>query len=148
VLRAHKEMEIGTVPVSLGSALRRAFGGGKAEPASYDPATGEAGARASVNRARSDMRSMATALEACFIDNNAYPATFAQATTPIAYMTYAPADPFATDAGTPITYVRSDDGLSWLTFSVGPDQTDSGGTPPYDPSNGTMSAGDIIRRKQ
>ena len=59
----------------------------------------EAQMRSKVSRVYSDMRSMAVAFEAYYVDNNAYPLRFAPRllTSPIAYMTSLPIDPFATD---------------------------------------------------
>ncbi|MDX2176408.1 MAG: prepilin-type N-terminal cleavage/methylation domain-containing protein [Candidatus Sumerlaeia bacterium] len=76
----------------------------------------EAQVRAKVSRARSDMRSLATALEAYRVDNNTYPlgvvdapiapsyspslirrSVFALITTPVAYITSFPPDAFNGD---------------------------------------------------
>lgn len=62
----------------------------------------EAQIRSKVSRAKADMYSMAYALEAYHVDNNQYPETnvrerwrrFTMLTTPIAYMTSVPKDPF------------------------------------------------------
>ena len=68
----------------------------------------EAQTRSKVSRAKSDMRSLATALESYRIDSNHYPAGYEPdgttinprirrlipVTTPIAYITSVPADPF------------------------------------------------------
>lgn len=176
----------------------------------------EAQVRAKVSRAKSDMRSTATALESYMVDNNKYPLAALSGvegnqtaiemepnygsflyrlkalTTPIAYITAIPEDPFAAgfirnDVGNtdgyklpwgtggplrsaefvrPYTfdYAIDDGGYSWIakyTYSasakwmlrsIGPDTvaSDLVGTmewdkvaPPYDPTNGTASKGDI-----
>ncbi len=62
----------------------------------------EAQIRAKISRARSDMRTIATALEAYHVDNNKYPETyinprwerFFPLTTPVSYITNVPGDPF------------------------------------------------------
>ena len=66
----------------------------------------EAQVRAKVSRCRTDMRSMAVALEAYFTDHNRYPVAFRDnihyplsfrvkhITTPVAYIATIPADPF------------------------------------------------------
>jgi prepilin-type N-terminal cleavage/methylation domain-containing protein len=57
----------------------------------------EAQVRAKVSRARSDMRTMATGLEAYAVDYNTYPDMFTRMrviTTPVSYITTIPRDPF------------------------------------------------------
>lgn len=100
-----------------------------------------ASTRAKVPRAKSDMRSMATALEAYFVDNGTYPpsstkenlitlhpqykgkgypVTFAghQLTTPIAYITSLFEDPFSKQ----IFYYYQPPGFDyWILISPGPD---------------------------
>jgi general secretion pathway protein G len=87
---------------------------------------------------------------------------FMSLTTPVSYITEFPKDPFSPDAGTYAYYSIND---SWVIFSPGPDKkyditpekdfipgdknTDSRIiSKTYDPTNGTISAGDIIRVKQ
>jgi prepilin-type N-terminal cleavage/methylation domain-containing protein len=174
----------------------------------------EAQVRSKVSRVKADQRSLATAIEAYYVDNNEYPAaktgdsaanggvdsasaqdvyTFAvqngsgtaanllTLTTPIAYITSYPADPFA-DARISFCYYKDTNG--WILGSFGPntDQDDAGnlnwtvggevetvydstvaqpaetllvgartspdGSYTYDPTNGTVSAGDVWRVKQ
>lgn len=127
----------------------------------------EAQTRAKVSRARADMRSLATACEAYYVDWNAYPyyATgdlsvnaglsggerdashpsfhapveggIGGITTPIAYITRFPTDPFAADGGTFMYWsiqpnrpdmtgkiVGKDSalkGVGWIMVSAGPD---------------------------
>lgn len=167
----------------------------------------EAQVRSKVSRVKSDQRSLATAIEAYYVDNNEYPAvrtgsnsvhggvvganqnalTFSvktttllnnTLTTPIGYITSYPRDPFADRAAT-FEYYRDTNG--WILGSWGPntDQNDNGDlqwTPggavetvytstvsqpsqllltgaattayTYDPTNGTVSDGDVYRVKQ
>jgi prepilin-type N-terminal cleavage/methylation domain-containing protein len=158
----------------------------------------EAQVRSKVSRGRADMRSLVTALEAYGVDNRTYPPagdrdvcdnnpvsgtafhsripTFI--TTPIAYITSIPIDPFvssnttfsstcypeATQVGKRYVYYQSKlhveawgdvwNGLedwvgAWLFYGYGPDKTPFHGSAatllPYDPTNGTVSAGNVIR---
>ncbi|MDX2175827.1 MAG: type II secretion system protein GspG [Candidatus Sumerlaeia bacterium] len=145
----------------------------------------EAQVRSKVSRAKADMRTLATAIEAYRVDENRYPNTrrggnwllfyqrLAFLTTPVAYITTLPQDPFA-DAGSTnnpqlaYDYLDRPSTLSllpavwnpfpgngdaankaWRILSLGPDQRESlvlGPQPvEYDPTNGTTSAGDIHR---
>src|SRR5881394_2933651 len=62
----------------------------------------EAQIRAKISRTKADMRTIATAMESYHVDNNHYPDTFIlprferfiPLTTPIAYITSVPKDPF------------------------------------------------------
>ncbi|MCX7000069.1 MAG: hypothetical protein NT106_07225 [Candidatus Sumerlaeota bacterium] len=148
--------------------------------------------RSRVSRARADHRSLATALEAYYVDNNSYvswatgdqgvnnflPAgsaararpTFRRPsaggprtlTTPLAYITQLYPDPFAPDNGAVDSYYC--DGGGWILLSAGPDGDydidpqklyNSSVPQPstellsksYDPTNGTISDGDIFRVK-
>lgn len=160
----------------------------------------EAQTRAKVSRAKADMRSLATSLEAYSTDNNHYPPPVAytgsapnytiedpsqdeyqafvppRITTPIAYITSLPADTFflknhdehPAHATFHYSEQRNNEemedakptfiadrvkmlGVSgasncrWFMASHGPDLTDPGdaGAPLYDPTNGTVSPGDI-----
>jgi hypothetical protein len=91
------------------------------------------------------MRTLATGLEAYYVDNNRFPATFPALTTPIAYIATLPQDPFSKE---PAWYQYVPKENDWLLFSVGPDQTDNEGALEFDSTNGTLSTGDIIRRHQ
>ncbi|GAB4318394.1 MAG: hypothetical protein Kow0059_11850 [Candidatus Sumerlaeia bacterium] len=157
----------------------------------------EAQVRSKVSRCKSDMRSCVTALEAYVIDNNVYPPSGDRVpgqnprtgsafhsrlpnflTTPIAYITSLPLDPFVTqqttwsstlyppetEVGKRYVYYQTEfyavdwgdpwNGIvnwvgSWLFYGYGPDKTPFHGTAatllPYDPTNGTVSLGNIIR---
>ncbi len=162
----------------------------------------EAQTRSKVSRAKADMRSVATAIEAYAVDHNTYPlavviddpgefmfqstdevlegAISRLITTPVAYMTSIPVDPFPVrgqdehrdnepfhylDRKTTIlrgepeviedfheVLLGSRQSLGWWMFSLGPDldhdESLDGSEPKlatalYDPTNGTVSSGDI-----
>lgn len=172
----------------------------------------EAQTRSKVSRVHADMRTYATAIEAYAVDNNMpppgywsrnrgwgitpythwtlYKAVFNPLTTPIAYMTTIPLDPFATNIqrtnmqgdpsggfNTPYWYqdyilvqkaptsgnivqrlmlTLNMEGYSWSLHSWGPYKQEievlntlTGAAGPnhcsYDPTNGTISRGGIIR---
>lgn len=147
----------------------------------------EAQIRSKVALAKNDLRTIATALETYHVDNGRYPETyitprwqrFQCLTTPVAYMTRVPRDPFehrwdldnyidwaprhfaykmgATPLQTPQRYAISSNGpdldedsvpikaypgFSWAVFlGLDPDYDYM----IYDPTNGTVSSGDIWR---
>lgn len=144
----------------------------------------EAQTRSKVSRAKADMRTIATAMESYRTDYNRYPLhrlptnalilpvvqRFAVLSTPIAYLSNIPNDPFFVGRadlatwGTPTYDYWSYNpafaygpkrGTYWLVESRGPDRVKSLATAtapngavwdyaiPYDPTNGTMSAGDL-----
>ena len=171
----------------------------------------EAQTRSKVSRVKADMRSLATGVESYRVDyNRLFPTMRLQAqphqtreriwgymTTPVAYMSSVPQDPFNVKEENPgnrviavwgpdfiegNTEIRHRDGTSatvgantnaplffspypeysdgtdirkhnfWVMMSWGPDNAFSVLTPswpspmtPYDPTNGTVSAGDIVR---
>jgi len=145
----------------------------------------EAQTRSKVSRVKADLRTIVTALESYRVDTNQYPEDYAAAvpkeyglgrlTSPIAYITTVPLDPFG-------GYFDSSRGVQVKSFtlgtapndhpsryalaSVGPDREDN--TSPlydypgysediwenpasgyryyrYDPTNGTVSRGDVLR---
>lgn len=158
------------------------------------------------NRVRSDLRSLATAIETYKIDQGAYPIatpmeddikslgnidnqneldeylrkynatgvtrifsgsdTCNGITTPIAYVTSIFPDPFATLNGLPFAYASTPD--NWIAYSAGPDSDYDIEDPvgllirsetdydlvralfpyTYDPTNGSVSNGDVWRVKQ
>ncbi|MGI8908158.1 MAG: type II secretion system protein [Candidatus Sumerlaeaceae bacterium] len=145
----------------------------------------EAQTRAKVSRAKADMRTIMTALEAYRVDATAYPEDYAattpradglgRLTSPVAYISSVPLDAFGGyfDSGLGVQ-VKSyslgsapeDHPTRWALASAGPDRTDD--TVPlfdypgysesiwenplsgyayyrYDPTNGTVSKGDVIR---
>ena len=150
----------------------------------------EAQVRSKVARVKSDLRTMATALEAYFSDENRYPPVpmglgprfwrLKPLTTPIAYISDIPSDPF--DAADTHGHHRGrfssgmyaygarplTNASRWILASDGPDRRPSGDrlqfmfypgyspglffgqvegftTELYDPTNGTVSGGDIVR---
>jgi len=162
----------------------------------------EAQTRSKVPRAKADMRSLVTATEAYFVDHNRYPIpsdeagdqiplnaadtevfetmTSTMITTPIAYITSRPADPFRRISdpdeapnfhfGTRayILALEGDDAeldeyiedlfgeerevIEYVYLSHGPDtdhdspeeDENPDGAAIYDPTNGTISSGDVI----
>ncbi len=145
----------------------------------------EAQTRSKVSRVQSDMRSIATALEAYRVDVNRYPEAapggfflpfgerLIPLTTPVAYITDVPDDVFRQvlrpddpafdyiDYETTKIFVflrpiwepfpgfPSDNKRGWHLSSAGPDQLEALSLPgtalAYDPTNGTVSDGDIHR---
>ena len=119
----------------------------------------EARTRSKVSRMQSDLRTLGGALEMYRVDNNAYPRTgppgscvFApqglpELTTPISYLRGWGSDVFAGDGGAaPIAYgICNDDVAYWYLWSRGPDLLDQHAMLQYDPTNGTISAGDLRR---
>jgi prepilin-type N-terminal cleavage/methylation domain-containing protein len=152
----------------------------------------EAHVRAKIARAKAEMKTIATGLESYAVDHNKYAPnydagiyghsplseylSYACLTTPIAYLTSAPSDPFRPDVQQPerekfyeyvevhsvmnsITYPQADrdvwsaTGMRWLVYCIGPDRREQelgklmheSITVLYDPTNGTVSAGDIGR---
>ncbi len=159
----------------------------------------QARARALVGREMADLRTLATALEAYAVDHNVYPphgerlasgvfyVPAARAglgtiefvpdwplTTPIAYLTEVPDDPFLSGEETPplrrYGYVQSrlmhdilmGRGLvssavnieprygGWRLYAAGPDgdKGDAKLSILYDPTNGTISDGDLVRTQK
>ena len=142
----------------------------------------EAQVRAKVARVRNDMRALRTGLEAYRIDNNVYvhdwgyreAQTWAQLTTPVAYMTSILGNPFpaknmtyqdTTDNSVYAYGTLSRFGMHYWMISAGPDLYTSmqdvswGNTADfwerldamtdhtehlYNPTNGTRSSGDLI----
>ena len=142
--------------------------------------------RSKVSRAKSEIRTLCNATQAYFVDNNEFPRATGWygpvniipdkkgskesyyrysnpvITTPIAYITSVPTDPFNVVANAPQHYayyaeprnsvIIETGGATWFKlFSVGPDGywnlsfTPFLPTMLYDPSNGTVSNGDIQR---
>lgn len=152
--------------------------------------------RSKVSRARADMRTAATGMEAYRIDNDNYPPMNdvpgwaplptgfhsrlpIWLTTPVAYITRITTDEFKEIAPAPdpsvteeqnhrLTYFnyiqfkdanqyysanRHYDAGDWLIYSWGPDRdanftAEDGAYTNYDPTNGTVSVGNIIRTQK
>ncbi len=138
--------------------------------------------RAKVSRARGELRTVATALESYFVDNNYYPLTTEtpepsgiipiSVSTPIAYLSSArPVDPFKQPGTDPDQQIYTYHNLIWDVYSatyqnaygqwrmcsIGPD-AEYWNTRPrvmdwrhvmeYDPTNGTVSFGNIWRSQK
>jgi type II secretion system protein G len=149
----------------------------------------EAQVRSKASRAKADIRSLATALESYRVDSNAYPEGYTAwswtaydpliiLTSPVAYITSVPKDPFflvdvynvgqARNQPGPFWYwnIPTDDAnfgmnagdvrhAAWRLASAGPDRLHGAATSgdpvyeinwlDYDPTNGTVSRGEIMR---
>lgn len=144
----------------------------------------EAQTRAKVSRVKSDLRTHGVALEAYRVDWNRYPphldlpSDMYPLTTPVAFLTSLPKDPFSKEGsnvyalvGDNYTYqdlvdileVRNPNwggysgawlrgvvgsGRQWSMSSPGPDLMEDmarDGRATYDPTNGTISIGDVYR---
>lgn len=122
----------------------------------------EAQTRSKVSRAKADMSTLRTALESYAVDEGTYPlnaggigltGALQSLTKPRTYLTSIPIDPFMKGgtyayyaAGKVPTLMEKDFG-SYMVASVGPDltsQTGFSGTEVYDPTNGSVSRGDIV----
>jgi len=134
-LKGEKEYELGSSPAPQ-AAASGSRGKARRTPGSSYP----------VARAKADLRMMSVAVEAYHVDYNCYPPASFQLTTPIAYLTQVPSDPFS-PAGDRLLYQAQGGGNSWLAYSVGPDRKDDKGQIVFDPTNGAASTGDIVRYK-
>jgi len=120
----------------------------------------EAQTRSKVARMESDMRMLATAMESYHVDWGCYPRNppsgtcviapngLPELTTPVAYITSFPTDIFRFENGAyrVIQYGTCTSGQTyWYMWSIGPDKVNQYATILYDPTNGTVSAGDIKR---
>ena len=92
--------------------------------------------------ATTNLRSIHTALESWKIDHKSYPDNLFVLTTPIAYMTRIPKDPFTQNEVFRYKKISDEDFLLW---SVGPDGKDDGGQILFNQNNGVTSSGDIVR---
>jgi len=114
-----------------------------------------------VSEAKADLRSVHVAMESYHVDYETYPDVMLSLTTPIAYLSAYFHDPFAdvkaevADEG--VAQPAPDPGPGYIKraiapdysgihlYSVGPDGIDQRGELVYDPTNGTISSGDIVR---
>ncbi len=94
--------------------------------------------------ARANLRSISTALEAFYVDNERYPEILEELLSPVAYISEIPPDPFSQTATSPPQYIVNSASNSYVIYSTGPDAADGLGVVQYDPTNGLRSAGDII----
>lgn len=122
----------------------------------------EAQTRSKVSRAKADMRTLRTALESYAVDNNSYPlnaggigltGALINLTQPVVYITSLPKDPFVEDAlyfyfaGGSVTNIAEEKYGRYVLASAGPNriiETSLASTIVYDPTNGTVSGGDIV----
>ncbi len=74
-------------------------------------------AAATMGRCRSEMRSIVSALESYFIDNNEYPEKLEDLTAPVAFLKQIPEDPWT---GKPYLYQRR--GKTYILIAAGPDR--------------------------
>jgi outer membrane lipoprotein-sorting protein len=99
----------------------------------------------SLAKVKADMRTLSVALEAYTIDwNKCPPSLIPSLTTPVAYVTEVPIDPFTVEKKRPYNY-RTVDPKNWELWSIGPDGKDDQGGIWYDPAKGFVSPGDIVR---
>jgi hypothetical protein len=128
-------------------------------------AAGNQEVEAKVKRTLMDLRMMETAVEAYKIDNYTYPTHLPALTTPVSYLTKILPDVFQQEKNVPnnLNSSRLLEGQdmnihghlkigvvenpcpAYILYGVGPDGKDNGGLIPYDPTNGTLSEGDIVR---
>ncbi|MFH0795011.1 MAG: zf-HC2 domain-containing protein [bacterium] len=88
-----------------------------------------------------------SALEAYNVDNKGrYPDTLSDLVSPVRYLEEVPKDPYASAVNAEIQYSVTSDRDSYVLYSVGLDGRDNMGVIAYDPTNGVISAGDLIRK--
>ncbi len=130
----------------------------------------EGSRRHPIGRTKSDMRSIETALEAYSVDEGRFPLSignppvFANITTPVAYLTSYPMDPFLQHQRS-FCYYTDPKGMGCIVWVSGPDrdldltlslvekiykpgmdmQAPELINFSFDPTNGTASSGDIFR---
>ncbi len=75
------------------------------------------------SRVKSDMRTISTAIESYAVDHSDYPDTLSQLTTPLAYISSIPHDPFTRKAIIYYPYNRNEKGydMSYILWSPGTD---------------------------
>ncbi len=120
----------------------------------------EAQTRSKVVRMQNDLRTLAQAIELYRVDEGQYPrigppgtcqmasSGVAELTTPIAYLNPYPLDSFRLEDGRfqPMYYSICNYGTAYCDlWSWGPDLENQFGQLVYDPTNGTISPGDIHR---
>lgn len=94
---------------------------------------------------KKSLRTVATALEAYYVDFDKYPDNINDLISPVHYLTEIPLDLYSKDASEPINYYLNTGGKTYTIYSVGPDGIDNLGKTIYDPNSGTDSEGDIVR---
>jgi hypothetical protein len=99
--------------------------------------------REKIMTVKNNLRSIADANEAYFVDWNKYTRSIGSLTTPIAYIASIPSDPFAKENNTYQSAIVASGKLAF--YSIGPDANDDKAKIIYDPTNGLTSTGDIVR---
>jgi len=100
-----------------------------------------------------DLKTLELTLADYFSTNNTFPDSLNSLTTPIAFITTLPVDPFNLDrhpvdkGENPYKYLKRGEGetADVTLYSYGPDKDDDNASVAYDPRNGTKSNGDIVR---
>jgi beta-lactamase regulating signal transducer with metallopeptidase domain len=101
--------------------------------------------RSGYERANSDLFKIEMAVKLYFKEKKRYTADPSSLTTPIAYVfSEIPLDPFDKQQS-PLRLKLNEKGNKWKAYSVGPDKTDNHALILYDPTNGIVSRGDIIK---
>lgn len=111
--------------------------------------------RAKIARTQAEVRMISIGLESYRIDNGVYPPSLNNLTTPIAYLSQVPSDPFLEESER-YGYRVGTATYEYLVLSVGPDEkADSPSDLTaegvekmliyYDSSNGIKSRGDVIQ---
>jgi hypothetical protein len=95
-----------------------------------------------IAESKADLRFLHTALESWKVDNKTYPDTLRVLSTPIAYITKNPIDPFTQGAWFNYKKINDNDFILW---GIGPDGKNDDGQIVYDQNNGLTSSGDIVR---
>jgi hypothetical protein len=125
-----------------------ALGGGSADPRDSITTAApvekvDAGQTAqTVSKVKSDLRNLAGALEAYYIDDNKYPTSLSALSGKIKYIAEIPTDPFSPAEH---AYQYEQRGKKWKIWSIGPDKVNNLAYVVYNPANGPASPGDIVR---
>ena len=105
--------------------------------------------REKAGKAMADLRSLAVGMEAYRVDHDTYAPSLVSLTTPVAYLSGIPSDPFSTqDPADPYRLNVNSPDYKPILYSIGPDAEDQKGLLVFDPTNGTMSQGDLVRYLQ
>lgn len=122
----------------------------------------EAQTRSRVSRVMADQRTIAVAIESYYVDAGRYPAGMDELWQgTVKYMSSPIPDPFALNKGSEYHYAKGIDAWSrlaqagfnvgqpteniWILWSDGPDMRNDSAMIAFDPTNGSVSSGDVIR---
>lgn len=94
-----------------------------------------------VEKAITNLNNIHTALESWKMDHKSYPDNLFVLTTPVAYLTQVPNDPFTQNNVFSYKKINDEDFILW---SVGPDGKDDDGRILFYQKNGLNSGGDIV----